>query len=443
MTAFETCDLLLCARWVIPIVPEGFCLEHGALAIAQGKIIALGTQTQLRARFQARETIDLPEHVLMPGLVNAHTHAAMSLMRGIADDYALMPWLNEHIWPAEAKHVSPAFARDGVRLAIAEQIRGGVTCMQDMYFFPEQSAEVAIEMGMRAAVGGAIIEFPSAYANGAPEYLAKARAMLEHYRNHPMITPILAPHAPYTVSDQSFTALMQLSHDFDARVHCHIHETAFEVEDSIQQHGMRPLARLDQLGVIGKNLTATHMTQLLPAEMERLAEASVSIAHCPESNLKLASGFCQVDRALKTGINVALGTDGCASNNDLDMLGEMKTAALLAKAVAGDATALNAAQALTMATLGGARSMGLEQSIGSLEIGKQADVIALRMDELDALPVFNPISQVVYANHRRQVSDVWIAGRARLRNSLFVDIDSAAIAANARAWGKKISERNS
>jgi 5-methylthioadenosine/S-adenosylhomocysteine deaminase len=438
----SVCDLLLSARWVVPVVPEGSCHEDYALAITGGKILAMGSAATLSAQFQARERVHLTEHVLMPGLVNAHTHAAMSLMRGIADDFALMPWLSEHIWPAEAKHVGADFVRDGVRLAIAEQIRGGVTCMQDMYFFPEQSAEVAIEMGMRAAVGGAIIEFASAYAKDSQEYLAKARAMLEHYRSHALITPILAPHAPYTVSDQSFAALVQLAHDFHARVHCHIHETAAEVEDSVKQHGMRPLARLDQLGVIDKNLTATHMTQLTPGEMERLAVAGVSIAHCPESNLKLASGFCQVNAALKLGINVALGTDGCASNNDLDMLGEMKTAALLAKAVANDATALNAAQALTMATLGGARSMGLDKSIGSLEIGKQADIIALRMDDLDALPIFNPISQLVYANHRRQVSDVWIAGRARLRNSLYVDIDAAAIAANARAWGKKIGEKN-
>jgi 5-methylthioadenosine/S-adenosylhomocysteine deaminase len=435
------CDLMLLAHWMVPVVPEAACYSEHALAITAGRITAIGSQADLLAQYAPKEAVRLDQHVLMPGLVNAHTHAAMSLMRGLADDQPLMRWLSEHIWPAEAKHVSAEFVRDGAQLAIAEQLRNGITCMQDMYFFPEEVALVAIQMGMRAAVGGAIIEFPSAYAKNATDYLAKARAMLEHYRNHELITPVLAPHAPYTVSDQSFSALVQLAHDFKARVHCHIHETAGEVDDSIKQYGMRPLARLDQLGVIDKNLTAVHMTQLLPAEIDRFAQVGASIVHCPESNLKLASGFCPAEAIRKAGINLALGTDSSASNNDLDMLGELKTAALLAKAVASDATALNAAQTLTMATLGSARSMGLGAAIGSLEVGKWADVIALRMDELDALPVFSPISQLVYANHRRQVSDVWVAGRERLRGGVLVDIDTQALRAKAQHWGLKLGAR--
>jgi 5-methylthioadenosine/S-adenosylhomocysteine deaminase len=369
----EPCDLLIEPRWLIPVHPQGLVLEQHSLAVRADKIVGIGPVAQMRQRFAAQTILDRPEHALIPGLVNAHVHSAMTLLRGLADDYALMPWLNEHIWPAEARWLSAEFVRDGTTLAIAEQFSCGVTTMNETYFFPDVAAEVAVQYGMRACIGAPIIEFPTAWAPDIDGYFAKANIFLEQYKNHPMIRATLAPHAPYTVSDSSFLKIGQLSQDYNAIVHCHVHETAHEIHDSQTQYGMRPLARLDQLGIVNQRLAAVHMTQLLPEEMALLAERGASVLHCPESNLKLASGFCPVNALIKAGVNMALGTDGCASNNDLDLLGELKTAALLAKAVAQDATALSAPQALTMATLGGARALGLADSIGSLEVGKQAD----------------------------------------------------------------------
>ncbi len=436
------CDLLIEPRWLIPIKPEGVVYTDYAIAVTGSVIVGIGPAQELRARYQAVQHIELPEHTLMPGLVNSHTHAAMSLMRGLADDLPLMRWLSEHIWPTEAKHISAEFVRDGVRLAIAEQLCGGVTTMQDMYFFSETVAETAIAMGMRAVVGAIVLEFSSAYAANADEYFAKAVALIERYQKHPLISVALAPHAPYTVSDASFARVRVLSDELNVRVHCHIHETAGEVADSVAQFGMRPLERLDQLGLLNSRLSAVHMTQLTSEEIQRISETGVSVLHCPESNLKLASGFCPAQTLLDAGVNLALGTDGCASNNDLDLLGELKTAALLAKGVAGDATALSAARALTMATLGGAKALGLADQIGSLEVGKQADLVAMRFDEFDSLPVYNPISHIVYASHRRQVSDVWVAGQARVRSGILLDVDCKALAANAKSWGARIAGAN-
>ncbi len=437
-----SCDLLIEPRWLIPVVPEGAIFTQYAIAISDSAIVAIGPADELSKRYQAEQHIKLPEHALMPGLVNSHTHAAMSLMRGLADDLPLMRWLSEHIWPTEGKHMSAEFVADGVRLAIAEQLCGGVTTMQDMYFFSEIVAETAIAMGMRAVVGAIVLEFPSAYAANADEYFAKGTALIERYQTHPLISVALAPHAPYTVSDASFARIRALSDQHNVRVHCHIHETAGEVADSVAQFGVRPLARLDNLGLLNSRLSAVHMTQLSSDEIQRISDTGVSVLHCPESNLKLASGFCPAQALLDAGVNLALGTDGCASNNDLDLLGEMKTAALLAKGVAGDATALSAARALTMATLGGAKALGLANQIGSLEVGKQADLVAMRFDEFDALPVYNPISHIVYASHRRQVSDVWAAGQARVRGGILLNVDCKALAANARLWGERIAGAN-
>ena len=432
-----TCDLIIQPRWIVPIHPLGVLSEH-AIAIDAGKIIALGPVPEILSRYQARELRVMPEHLLMPGLINAHCHSAMTLMRGLADDLPLMRWLSEHIWPTEAKHISRQFVEDGTRLAMAEQIQNGVTTVQDMYFFSEAVAEVAQAMGMRTVVGAIVIEFPSAYASGADEYLAKARELVQQYRGHALVRVSLAPHAPYTVSDASFAQIRELSERENLQVHCHVHETAGELSDSLTQFGVRPLARLEKLGLLNHRLNAVHMTQLEDHEITLLAKSGASVLHCPESNLKLASGFCPVHRLQQAGVNLALGTDGCASNNDLDLLGELKTAALLAKGVSGDATALGAQQALEMATLGGARALGLADLTGSLEVGKAADCIALRFDELDLLPTYNPISHVVYANHRRQVTDVWIAGVNKMRAGVLCGVDIASLCANAREWGLRI-----
>lgn len=430
-------DLAIEARHVAPVVPAGV-LEHHSVIVDGGAIVAVLPTAEARRQYRPRQTVSLPEHLLIPGLVNTHTHAAMTLMRGLADDLPLMEWLGGHIWPTEAKHVGPEFVRDGTRLAVAESIRGGVTCFQDMYFFPEQVAEVCREAGFRATVSGIVIEFPTAYASGAAEYLDKAEALIASEHDRGLIRVSLAPHAPYTVSDDSFGRVLGLVRRYGLTLHCHIHETRAEVEESVARSGLRPLARLDRLGVLGPWLNAVHMTELSPAERARVAEAGVHVLHCPESNLKLASGFCPVGQLLGLGANVALGTDGCASNNDLDLLGELKTAALLAKAVAGDAATLPAARALEMATLGGAKALHRAHEIGSIEPGKRADLVAVRMDDLDALPLYDPVSQLVYAGHRRQVEEVWIDGVRKLRAGQLVGIDTAALKSTARRWQSAI-----
>ncbi len=433
-----TCDTLIAPKFLIPVAPAGAVWMDYALAINAGRIVAIGPYTDLKMQYAPKVLKEMPAHALIPGLINTHVHAAMSLMGGIADDLPLMRWLSEHIWPAEAKHVSPEFVECGVEAAMVEQLCSGVTTMQDMYFFGEHSAKMADQFGMRAVVGAIAIEFPSAYAASVDEYFAKADALIRQYAGHPRISISLAPHAPYTVSDSSFKRLLKMSEQHGLRIHCHIHETAGEVDDSLKQFGMRPLERLRQLGLINERLNAVHMTQLSDDEIDMLARANTSVLHCPESNLKLASGFCPVHKLLQAGVNVALGTDGSASNNDLDLLGEMKTAALLAKGVAMDATALNATQALHVATLGGAQALGLSDQIGSLEVGKLADLCALNLGELESQPIFNAISHIVYANHRRQVSDVWIAGEHKLANGVIQAHDATSLRARLRGWADKL-----
>jgi 5-methylthioadenosine/S-adenosylhomocysteine deaminase len=375
---------------------------------------------------------------LIPGLVNAHTHNPMTLMRGIADDLPLMTWLQQHIWPAEARAIGPEYVRDGVELAIAEMLRGGTTCCNENYFFPDVQAATYRRYGFRAMVGLPIIEFPSAWAKSRDEYFDRALAVHDEFKGEALIGTAFAPHAPYTVSNDSFERVRVLSDQLDVPVHVHVHETAHEVEESRREHGVRPLQRLTGLGVVNDHLIAVHMTQLTEAEIAQCAEAGVSVVHCPESNLKLASGFCPVQALHSAGVNVALGTDGCASNNDLDMFGEMRTAALLAKGVANDASAFDAATTLRAATLNSAKALGWDARIGSIQAGKAADLTAVRLDALETQPVFHVISQLVYACGRHQVSDVWIAGVRKLRDSTLVDIDVADLRGRARAWRERL-----
>ncbi len=430
----EQIDSLICPRWIVPVEPAGVVLENHALAIRDGRIQALLPIEQANARFAAAERVALPEHLLIPGMVNAHTHAPMALLRGIADDLPLMPWLTDHIWPVEAALVSAEFVREGAELAAAEMLRGGTTCCQEMYFFPDVAAAVFERMGLRALVGLIVIEFPTAWAGNAAEYLDKAVRVHDSWKSHPLIGTSLAPHAPYTVSDDSFAKLRLLSDQFGLRLHCHVHETAQEVIDSKAQHKERPLARLQRLGLVNESLTAVHMTQLSDAEIELCAARGVVVAHCPESNLKLASGFCPVGKLLTAGVNLAIGTDGCASNNDLDMLGETRTAALLAKAVAQDASCLDAHSALRAATLGGAMALGLADSIGTLEVGKWADLTAFDLSALELQPIYEPVSQLIYAAGRQHVSDVWVAGKRRVQNGELLGVDTAALAQTASRW---------
>ncbi len=433
-------DTLIHARWIIPVEPERSVLEHHALAVDKGRIVALLDSREATARYQPAETVNLHHHALIPGLVNAHTHAAMTLFRGMADDLVLAEWLQGHIWPAEATWVSPDFVRDGTLLSIAEMLRSGTTCFNDMYFFPDVTARAATETGIRACVGLILIDFPTAWAQSAQEYLEKGLALHDELRHSETVRTAFAPHAPYTVSDGPLEKVRTLADELDLPVHMHVHETAHEIEESLARYGMRPLERLDRLGLLNPHLLAVHMTQLHPEEMTTLAERGVHVLHCPESNLKLGSGFCEVARLLAAGVNVALGTDGAASNNDLDMLVEMRTAALLAKGVSRDPTAVPAHTALRMATLNGARALGLDDTIGSLVPGKAADMTALDLSHLSCQPVYDAASQVVYAASRDQVTDVWVAGRHLLKNGEPTTLDRHAVLRRTVEWGRKIQD---
>ena len=399
----------------MPVEPAGAVLEQHAVAVRDGKIEAVLPAPQARARFPGYEEVVLKHHVLMPGLVNAHTHAAMSLLRGLADDLPLMRWLEEHVWPAETKHVSRDFVRDGTLVACAEMMRGGITCFNDMYFFPDASLEAALAAGLRSAQGMIVFEFPSAYAADAADYLRRGLEVRDRNRDEPLASFCLAPHAPYTVSDESLKKVATLSAELDVPVHIHLHETRGEIERSLAEHGVRPLERLARLGLVGPGLVAVHAVHLDDAEIDLLARQGASVVHCPSSNLKLASGFAPVHSLLKKGVNVALGTDGAASNNRLDLFQEMRTAALLAKAVGDDAQAMPAHAALRAATLAGAKALGLEKITGSIEPGKAADLIAVDFSAPELAPCYDVVSHLVYAAGRENVSHVWVGGRLLMR----------------------------
>lgn len=414
----------------MPVEPAGVLTEH-AVAVRDGRVEAVLPSGEARSRFAGYEEISLERHALIPGLVNAHTHAAMALMRGLADDLPLMRWLEEHVWPAEARHVSPEFVADGTRLACAEMLRGGVTCFNDMYFFPQASLEAALAAGMRSAHGIIVVEFASAYAADPDDYLRKGLELRDRMREERLASFCLAPHAPYTVSDDALRKVATLSAELDLPVHIHLHETAHEVERSLAEHGVRPLERLRRLGLVSPSLIAVHAVHLERGDIDLLARHGCSVAHCPSSNLKLASGFAPVSALLEARVNVALGTDGAASNNRLDMFQEMRTAALLAKAVAGDAQAMPAHAALRAATLGGAQALGLADRIGSIAPGKAADLTAVDLGALELAPVFDPVSHLVYAAGREHVTHVWIDGEPRLAagrllGSAFEDLEARA-----------------
>lgn len=435
----ERIDALLDARWIVPIEPRDTVLENHSLAVHQGKIVALLPREEAHQRYEARATVALESHALIPGLVNTHTHAAMSLLRGYADDLPLSDWLENYIWPAEGRWVSAEFVADGAELACAEMLADGITCLNDMYFFPEASIAAALRFGMRITAGIIVIDFPSAWAGDGREYLTRGLAVRDEYKSHPLVNFTLAPHAPYSVSTELLRQVRVYADELDLPIHTHVHETAAEVQTGVDAWGRRPLAYLDAEGLLGPNLIAVHMTQLEAAEIERVAAAGASVVHCPESNLKLASGFCPVAELLEAGVNVALGTDGAASNNDLDLWGEMKIAALLAKGVAGRADAAPAEAILRMATLNGARALGLDAAVGSLEVGKWADVVAVDLGGVASQPVYDVVSQLVYTGGRDAVSDVWIAGERKLREREFVGVDAEAIRRKAVQWGQRIS----
>ena len=435
----QSVDTVVEGRWVIPVEPEGVVLEHHTVVIDDGRIRAILPHAQARSDYAADQVVERREHVLLPGLVNAHTHAGMTLMRGLADDLPLMQWLEKHIWPVESRWVSDEFVRDGTMLAVAEMLRGGTTCFNDMYFYPGDAGRAAGGAGMRCVAGMIVLDFPTVWASGADEYLARATEVHDEFRSHPLVDTAFAPHAPYTVSDEPLERVRILADELDVPIHIHLHETPGEVESAVATRGARPFARLDGLGLVSPRLMAVHMTELNETEIARLAECGTHVVHCPESNLKLASGFCPVARLLEAGVNVALGTDGAASNNDLDMIQEMRTASLVAKAVARDATVVPAHRAISMATIAGARALGKDDTIGSLLPGKCADLIAVDLGTIESQPVYDAASQLAFSASRRQVSDAWVAGRALLRDGALLTVDEDRVLERARRWRKQIA----
>ncbi len=439
----KTADLRIDASWIVPMEPANQVLSDHSLLVRDGLIAALMPTAEAEVAWAAGQRISLPGHVLIPGLVNLHTHAAMTLLRGYADDLPLMTWLHDHIWPAEALHVSPGFVRDGTRLACLEMLRGGVTCFNDMYFFPEAAVEAAVEAGMRIAAGLIVIDAPTAYAADPDGYLQKGFALRDTWKAHPLASFCLAPHAPYTVSDRSLEKIVTYSEQLDMPVHMHIHETRDELRHSQEKYGVRPLARLRALGLLSPSLLAVHGIHLTPDEIGWLAGYGCHVAHCPSSNLKLASGFAPVAEMLAARINTGLGTDGAASNNRLDMFGEMRQAALLAKCVSGDPTTLPAHVALEMATLAGAKALGLDGKIGSLAVGKQADLVAVDLGDPSNQPCYDPISQLVYSAGRENVRHVWIAGKSVLQEGRCLSLDPGDIQGRVHSWHDRIARGHS
>jgi 5-methylthioadenosine/S-adenosylhomocysteine deaminase len=437
----ENVDQIIRARWVLPVNPHDTVLEHHAVALRDGRIVAVVPADRLAGAFRAPLETALDDHLLMPGLVNTHGHAAMTLLRGLADDHMLMDWLRDHIWPAEARWVGEDFVRTGTRLAIAEMLASGTTCASDMYFFPDVAAETVVEAGFRAQIAFPIFELPSAWGGNADEYLAKGLQVRDDYRSCPRLSFAFGPHAPYTTSNQTLARVATLAAELDAAVQMHVHESAGEIRDAVAGHGCRPLARLESLGLLSPRFQAVHMTQVAPEDLELLARNRVQVLHCPSSNLKLAAGFCPVRTLGEAGINVALGTDGAASNNSLDLFAEMRLAALLAKGSSGDPTALSAHAALRMATLGGAEALGLGERIGSLEPGKDADMIAVDMRRIACTPVYDAHSALVYTGSGAAVTHAWVEGRALLSRRSLCTLAPGELHAEALAWQQRIGRR--
>ena len=434
----QTIDALICPRWTLRVEPEVIAEEGLALAIDGGRIVAVLPVAEADRRYRPRVRHERPKHALLPGLVNAHTHAPMTLFRGFADDLPLEVWLREHIWPAEARWVGPELVADGTRLAIAEMLAGGITCFSDMYFFADVAGAVTSELGMRAVLGMIVLDFPTVYAKDADEYLRKGLEIHDRFKAEPLVTTAFAPHAPYSVGDATLTHVRRLADELDVPVHIHVHETATEVASAQAATGQRPLARLAALGLVTPSLIGVHATALTAEEIALLATAGANVVHCPRSNLKLASGLCPVAELLRAGVNVALGTDGAASNNRLDLWAEMELAALLAKQVAGNAAAVPAAQALRMATINGARALGLGNEIGSLVAGKAADVICVELSGVEHHPLLDPVSQLVYAASRHDVTDVWIAGEQLVADRALLRLDVADVCAAAERWARQL-----
>ena len=438
-------DLMIEARWIVPVNPSNQVLEHQSVIVNQNGIVDIISIELARVKYAAAKTVVLNEHILIPGLINLHAHAGMTLMRGLSDDIPLMPWLQNHIWPAEQQVVYEKFVRDSTLFGCAEMLAGGVTCFNDMYFFPQAASEAVLQAGMRAQLGLVVLEFPTNYANNADDYIEKGLLIRDTWRGNPLLSASLAPHAPYTVSDTTFEKVITYAEQLGLGVHTHLNETKAEIAESVEKFGVRPIKRMANLGVLGPNLTAAHCVQINNEDVELLSAHGVHVAHCPSSNAKLGSGIAPINWLLSLDVNVGLGTDGAASNNRQDMFAEMRLAALLAKATTEDATSISAAKALEMATINGARALGLDHQVGSIEVGKLADLTAVRISDVETLPCFDPLSHLIYACGREHVSHVWVSGDLRFERScqqagLYANIEPNELKEIALLWQSKLNQ---
>jgi len=436
--ALQEVDLLVVGGIVLTADQDWNIYDPGAVAVDGGAIVGLGACGEVERAYRGRERIDASGRLVMPGLINAHTHAPMTLFRGIADDLPLETWLHDYIWPAEAKWLSPDFVRLGTQLAAAEMIRSGTVLFCDMYFFEDDIAEVCKEAGLRVVVGGALVDFPNANYKTPEEGIKCAEELLCKWNNDSLVVPSIQPHSPYAASSELMQQGKALADQYDAPYLLHVSETQSEVRESIEKYGRTPVGRLADLGVLGPTTVAIHGVHLTDEDIELLAQYDAGVVHCPESQLKLASGLTPVPKLLEAGVKVGLGTDGAASNNDLDMFGEMATAARVHKMIAGDPTVVNARQALGMATLEAARVLGLEDRLGSLEVGKQGDMLVLDLDAPHLVPMYNVTSHLVYAAHSSDVRTVIIDGRVVMRDRELLTLDESDIFARAREMARQI-----
>ena len=431
-------DSIINAGWLIPILPHKKILAGHSVAITDGKISNIFPKEKA-IDFVSKEVFDLPNHVLLPGLVNCHGHAAMSLLRGLADDMALKPWLQNIIWPVEKKYISEEFVRDGTELAIAEMLLSGTTTFSDMYFFPETVAEVAIASGIRCQISFPILDFPSNWAESAKEYLSKGLAIRDKFKHINLISTVFGPHSTYTLKENNLSTISTLASELDIGLQIHLHETNQEVLDGLAERGERPIETLFKLGLLGPKTQCVHMTDLNDEDIELLSRTGAQVIHCPESNMKLASGICPISKLLNAGVNVGIGTDGAASNNDLNLFGELKSATLLAKINSMDATALTASEALTLGTLGGAKALGMNKNIGTIEVGKLADLIAVDLHQIDMQPIHNVFSQLIYVNNGSHVTHSWIQGEQIMHQRELLKIDQDNLRRRILKWQNKLS----
>ena len=431
-------SLVVTNATIVTMDRDGRVIANGAVAIDGPDIVAVDAAEVMQRRFRGSETIDAAGQVVLPGLINTHTHAPMVLFRGLADDLALMDWLTKYIFPAEAKMVSPEFVRAGTRLAALEMIQSGTTTYTDMYYFEEAIAAETKAAGLRGVLGQTVIEFPVADAKTPAEALARAEKFIAAFKGDPLITPAVAPHAMYTLDGPTLTAARNLSRRHGVPTLIHLAETRDEVRIAQERFKMSPVGYLDSLGFLGPGVVAAHAIWVSEPEVTILRQRGVGVSHNPESNMKLASGTAPVPAYLNAGVAVGLGTDGAASNNDLDMFEAMRTASLVHKLQTGDPRVVGARTALEMATMGGARVLGMAAKIGSLEPGKRADVIVVGMTSARQTPMYDPISHLVYATHGDDVRTTIVHGKVLMRDRKVVTLEEAAVLRDARAWAQQV-----